>query len=48
MIVMKFGGTSVDDARAIGRLVSLVHERLQQQPVIVTRALAGVTDALLH
>ena len=48
MIVMKFGGTSVEDARAISRLVNLVHERLWQRPVIVTSALAGVTDALLH
>jgi len=48
MIVMKFGGTSVEDARAIGRLVNLVRERLQQRPVIVASALAGVTDALLH
>jgi aspartate kinase len=48
MIVMKFGGTSVEDARAIRRLVNLVRERLQQRPVIVTSALAGVTDALLH
>jgi aspartate kinase len=48
MIVMKFGGTSVEDARAIGRLVNLVRERLRERPVIVTSALAGVTDALLH
>jgi aspartate kinase len=48
MIVMKFGGTSVEDARAIGRLVNLVRERVHQRPVIVTSALAGVTDALLH
>ena len=48
MIVMKFGGTSVEDARAIGRLVNLVRERIQQRPVIVTSALAGVTDTLLH
>jgi hypothetical protein len=48
MIVMKFGGTSVEDAQAISRLVNLVRERLREQPVIVTSALAGVTDALLH
>jgi aspartate kinase len=48
MIVMKFGGTSVEDAQAISRLVNLVRERLREQPLIVTSALAGVTDALLH
>jgi len=48
MIVMKFGGTSVEDAQAISRLVNLVRERLRQQPVIVSSAMAGVTDILLQ
>ena len=48
MIVMKFGGTSVEDAQAIRRLVNLVRERLWQQPVIVSSAMAKVTDTLLQ
>jgi len=48
MIVMKFGGTSVEDAQAISRLVNLVRGRLRQQPVIVSSAMAGVTDKLLQ
>jgi aspartate kinase len=47
MIVMKFGGTSVEDARAIRQLVKIVHGRQQERPVIVSSAMAGVTDALL-
>lgn len=43
---MKFGGTSVQDAKAILRLVDLVKSRSSQRLVIVS-ALAKVTDALL-
>ena len=51
-VVMKFGGTSVADPDAIGRLIDIV--RRQQgfntagdAPVVVVSALAGVTDALV-
>src|ERR1017187_2968633 len=47
MIVMKFGGTSVGDASAIRRVASVVTVRLQQKPVVVVSAMAGVTDQLL-
>jgi len=47
MIVMKFGGTSVEDAGAVRRLIEIVKQRLSQQPVVVCSALAKVTDALL-
>ena len=47
MIVCKFGGTSVADAAAIGRLVGIVRARVAERPVVVVSALAGVTDALL-
>ena len=47
MIVAKFGGTSVADAAAIGRLVGIVRSRAAEQPVVVVSALARVTDALL-
>ena len=33
MIVLKFGGTSVEDARAIARLLYIVQDRLNRQPV---------------
>ena len=47
MIVMKFGGTSVQDAVAIDRVASIVKQRLNQQPVVVVSAMAKVTDQLL-
>ena len=47
MIVMKFGGTSVEDAAAIDRAAKIIRSRLSQKPVVVVSALAKVTDALL-
>jgi aspartate kinase len=47
MIVMKFGGTSVGDTRAIERVAGIVKERLKQKPVVVVSAMAKVTDQLL-
>jgi aspartate kinase len=47
MIVMKFGGTSVQDSAAIERAADIVLGRLKQQPVVVVSALAGVTDSML-
>lgn len=47
-IVMKFGGTSVGDAKAIGRVVEIVRGRLKHRPVVVVSAMARVTDQLLQ
>ena len=48
VVVMKFGGTSVEDAPAIRRLIGIVESRLGAQPVVVVSALARVTDQLLE
>jgi aspartate kinase len=48
VVVMKFGGTSVEDSAAIRRLIGIVNSRLDAQPVIVVSALARVTDQLLE
>ena len=40
VVVMKFGGTSVEDAAAIRRLIGIVESRLGAQPVVVVSALA--------
>jgi aspartate kinase len=48
VVVMKFGGTSVEDAAAIRRLISIVQSRQDAQPVVVVSALAQVTDQLLE
>ena len=47
MIVMKFGGTSVEDAAAIDRVATIVKSRLADQPFVVVSAMAKVTDQLL-
>ena len=46
MVVMKFGGTSVRDAEAVRRVVSIVG-REKRPRVVVVSALSGVTDGLL-
>jgi aspartate kinase len=48
IVVMKFGGTSVEDAHAIRRVVRIVRSRLNFRAVVVVSALAGVTDELLR
>ncbi len=50
LVVMKFGGTSVEDPAAIGRTAAIVAGRMAQgkQPVVVVSALAKVTDQLLR
>jgi aspartate kinase len=47
-VVMKFGGTSVEDAAAIRRLCRLVKRQSPQRPAVVVSALAKVTDQLLN
>ena len=48
MIVMKFGGTSVQDAAAINRVAEIVSGRMDRAPVVVVSAMARVTEALLN
>jgi aspartate kinase len=47
-VVMKFGGTSVEDADAIRRLCRLVGRPSPYHPVVVVSALAKVTDQLMN
>src|SRR6185437_2434916 len=50
LVVMKFGGTSVEDAVAIDRTAAIVAGRVAdgKSPVVVVSALAKVTDQLLR
>ena len=48
VVVMKFGGTSVEDAEAIRRVIAIVQSRPDAQQVVVVSALAKVTDQLLE
>ena len=53
-VVMKFGGTSVADAEAMTRVVSIVRSQWDSQPkggrppVVVVSALSKVTDSLIR
>src|SRR5215203_5838811 len=48
MIVMKFGGSSVDGAASIERVAGIVRGCLDRQPVIVVSAMAKTTRRLLE
>jgi aspartate kinase len=48
MIVLKFGGTSVENAEAIDRAAAIVRSRMDKAPLVVVSALGGVTNDLLH
>src|SRR5579884_472571 len=48
MIVMKFGGTSVESVAAIRRVAEIVRGRLNCCPVVVVSAMGGVTDRLVE
>jgi len=48
MIVMKFGGTSVEDVAAIDRSCRIIGERLSRRPFVVVSALGGATNGLLE
>jgi aspartate kinase len=47
MIVMKFGGTSVESGHAIERAIGIVAGQRQRHPLIVLSAIAGTTNDLL-
>jgi aspartate kinase len=47
MIVMKFGGTSVESKAAIERVASIVRTRLMRKPVVVVSAMGKTTNKLL-
>jgi aspartate kinase len=47
MIVMKFGGTSVESAAAIERVAAIVKDRLDRKPVVVVSAMGKTTNQLL-
>lgn len=48
MIVMKFGGSSVEDAPSIRRVISIIESRLDRRPVVVVSAIGKTTDRLVE
>ena len=47
MIVMKFGGSSVESRKAIERVAGIVYQRRDQHPVVVVSAMGKTTNRLL-
>lgn len=48
MIVMKFGGTSIEDIDSVRRVVEIIHSRLDLHPVVVNSAMGKTTRNLLN
>lgn len=44
---MKFGGTSVEDAKAMNNVISIIQNAQPQHPIVVLSAIAGATNTLL-
>src|SRR5262245_33501765 len=47
MIVMKFGGSSLESAEAIARVAGIVAARKHRHPVVVVSAMGKTTNRLL-
>src|SRR5580704_893898 len=47
MIVMKFGGSSVESRKAIERVAGIVYQRRHQNPIVVVSAMGKTTNRLL-
>src|SRR4051794_22958010 len=48
MIVMKFGGTSVESEQAIRRVTDIVHAHESRRPIVVVSAMGKTTNKLLE
>jgi aspartate kinase len=48
MMIMKFGGTSVEDARAMGNVIEIIAGQRARTPIVVLSAIAGATNTLLR
>lgn len=48
MIVMKFGGTSVEDAAAMRQVIEIVRRKRALSPIVVASAMAKITDTLIR
>lgn len=46
-VVMKFGGTSLGNARRIRRVAEIVRQNKAEETIVVVSAMSGVTDALI-
>jgi aspartate kinase len=46
MVITKFGGTSVENARAMENVIQIVARQRERQPLVVLSAIAGATNDL--
>ncbi len=47
MIILKFGGTSVNSTKSLKTIVDIVKRQKDKNPIVVVSAISGVTDLLL-
>ncbi|MBX5480145.1 MAG: hypothetical protein IRZ19_13890, partial [Pyrinomonas methylaliphatogenes] len=47
-LIMKFGGTSVEDEAAFARVATIIETNKDRAPVIVVSAMSKLTDALIE
>lgn len=47
MIVLKFGGTSVQNATMIDRAIDITYNRINDAPILVASAMSKITDTLI-
>ncbi len=47
MIVMKFGGTSVESQEAIQRVTGIVQQHEKERPIVVVSAMGKTTNKLV-
>ncbi len=47
MIVLKFGGTSVQNATMMDRALDIAHNRINDAPILVASAMSRITDSLI-
>jgi aspartate kinase len=48
MIVLKFGGTSVQDATTMEQAIAIVKSKLSSRPIVVASAMGQITDTLIQ
>jgi len=48
MILMKFGGTSVQDSEAMERVITIINSKLVSHPIVVVSAMAQITNTLIQ
>jgi aspartate kinase len=48
MIVMKFGGSSLESASAVEQVASIVKAHVEQRPTVVVSAMGKTTDGLVE